>query len=162
MKISTEQKLDNYRNMVSMISDYQKQYSRFPTSKEFEEKLGISESTVTRYKRDILLQDKKELFDSFNYEIILYTKKALSRIKKNIEDCEKIYDEPDDNTEKMDTGQRILDYCLESIKIMRDIPAYVGDTSNDSSNNNVQSEQERIHRQDNSEDITDGFKSINN
>jgi len=155
MKISTEQKLDNYRNMVGMISDYEKQYSRWPTTKEFAEKLNMAEPTVRKYKRDILAQDRKELFDSFNYEIIIYTKKTLSSIKRNIKDCEKIYDNPEDNTEKMDTGRRILDYHLDAIKIMRDIPIFLG-------GDNVQSEQEHIHRQADSENTTEGFESINN
>ena len=154
MKISTEEKFDNYRNICGMVSDYDIQYSRWPTNKEIEEKLGMSSATVKRYKRDILAQDKKQLFDSFNYEIILHTKKTLSRINKNIKDCEEILKKPEDNTEKMDTGQRILEYHLEAIKIMRDIPAYVGD-------DDVQSEQECIHRESNSENITEGFESIN-
>ena len=69
-------------------------------------------------------------------------------------ECEEILKKPEDNTEKMDTGRRILDYHLDAIKIMRDIPAYVGD-------DNVQSEQEHIHRQADSENITEGFESIN-
>lgn len=158
VNISTEQKLDNYRNMCSMISDYDKQYSRWPTSKEFEEKLGMSRNTVTRYKHDILAQDKKQLFDSFNYEIILHTKKAISRLNKNIKDCEEILKKSEDNTEKMDTGQRILDYHIHAIKIMRDVGEYVGDTSND----DVQSEQERIHRKADSENIEDSIESTFN
>lgn len=152
--ISLEQKLDNYRNMVSMIKDYDREYSRWPTTQEFVEKLEMGEATVRRYKRDILAQSTKELFNNFNYDTIDHTKKLLSEINKQVKDYEEMYKKPTDNADKKDTGRMIIDYHIEAIKIMRDIPTFLGD-------DNEQSEQERIHGQIDSEKIKKGFESIN-
>jgi len=164
VKISTEAKLDNFRNMRAMIADYIKQYSRFPTSKEFEEKLNMSEATVKRYKKIILQENKQKILDEFHHDMIIHVEKSFETINKNIKIFEEIRDNSGDNDEKMIAAKYVLESHLDAIRIMNDAPEYLGleydgNDSNDSNDNNVQDEQEYIHRQIDSE-ITEGIKAI--
>ena len=131
MKISTEQKLDNFRNMRAMIEDYARQYSRFPISKEFEEKLNISESTVKRYKKVILQENKKKILDEFHHDILIHVEKSFVTINQNIKIFEEIRDNSENNDEKMIAAKNILESHLDAIRIMNDAPEYLGLECND-------------------------------
>ena len=154
MKISTEQKLDNFRNMHSMIEDYRKQHNRFPTLKEFEEKLGMSEATVKRYKRIILDQQKSLLLKTFQDEMVYRVGDAIKSIDKNVGIFETIRDETNDDDTKMSAGKIVIESKLDAIRIMRDGPDFLG------INYDVSNEQEHIHEENIREDrIRESIKS---
>lgn len=155
-RISAEQKLDNFRNMYAMIQDYKNNYSRFPSGKEFEEKLGMAEATVKRYKLVILNDSKKKMLDEFHHDILLHVEKAFSAINKNIKIFEEIRDNANNNDEKMAAAKYVLESHLDAIRIMNDAPEYLGLEYND----NVQNEQEHIHRKDSSEKVKDSIESM--
>jgi len=75
-----------------MIEDYDRLHSRFPTSKEFEDKLNMSEATVKRYKNAIIKQKKIALFGTFSEKILHHAAKAFEEINKNIKIFEDIRD----------------------------------------------------------------------
>ena len=125
MKISTEQKLDNFKNMRSMISDYKKQNDRYPTTDEFVEKLGLSASTVRRYKRVILDEDKKKILEEFQEEVIEDVKDLQTDIKANIKIFKTIRDgEASDSNDKMNAARNLQESRLDLIRIKRDAPEF--------------------------------------
>ena len=146
MKISTEQKLDNFRNMRSMITDYRKQHTRFPTLKEFEEKLGMSEATVKRYKRIILDEQKSLLLKTFQDEMVYRISDTIKSIDKNVTIFEGIRDETDNDDTKMSAGKIVIESKLDAIRVMRDGPDFLG------INYDVSNKQEHIHEENIRED----------
>ena len=149
MKINSEEKLENQRNMLGMIEDYKREYSRFPTLKEFEEKLNMAPRTVSRYKSEILVDSKKKLLDKFHNNILLHVEAAFNTINENVKIFEKIRDESDSNDEKMIAAKNILESHLDAVRIINDAPEYLG------LDYDVSNEQEHIHRKTDKEKIKD-------
>lgn len=155
MKISTEQKLDNFRNMRSMIKDYRKQHNRFPTLKEFEEKLEMSFSSVQRYKRVILDEQKSLLLKTFQDEMVYRISDAIKSIDKNIKIFEEIRDKKNDDDATMSAGKLVIESKLDAIRVMRDGPDFLG------INYDVSNEQEHIHEENLREErIRESIESI--
>jgi len=155
MKISTEQKLDNFRNMRSMIKDYRKQHNRFPTVQEFEEKLEMSSASVERYKRVILDEQKSLLLKTFQDEMVYRVSDAIKSIDKNVGVFEKIRDETDNDDTKMSAGKIVIESKLDAIRVMRDGPDFLG------INYDVSNEQEHIHEENIREErIRESIESI--
>lgn len=155
MKISTEQKLDNFRNMRSMIKDYRKQHNRFPTLKEFEEKLEMSFSSVQRYKRVILDEQKSLLLKTFQDEMVYRISDAIKSIDKNIKIFEEIRDKKNDDDATMSAGKLVIESKLDAIRIMRDGPDFLG------INYDVSNEQEHIYEENLREErIRESIESI--
>lgn len=155
MKISSEQKLDNYRNMRSMIKDYRKQHNRFPTLKEFEEKLEMSSASVKRYKRVILDEQKSLLLKTFQDEMVYRVGDAIKSIDKNVGIFETIRDETDNDDTKMSAGKIVIESKLDAIRVMRDGPDFLG------INYDVSNEQEHIHEENIREErIRESIESI--
>lgn len=153
-KISTEQKLDNIRNMRAMIKDYSKIHNRYPTNKEMEEKLGFSEATVKRYKHTILDEIKKELITQFNEDIIIHVNGAITEINKNITLFKKIRDNSDNEDTKMAAAKNIEEAHLDIVRIMSDAPQYIN-------NDIAENEQEYIHGSEEAQQrTTDSIKSM--
>jgi transcriptional regulator with XRE-family HTH domain len=150
-KIPSQQKLDNYRNMCSMVSDYEKLYHRWPTIQELEEKLGMSPATVKRYKRDILMYSKRKLLDSYQYDIVVHVREALNTINRNISIFEEIRDSPEtDSSGRMAAAKLVLETHLDAIRIMEQSPEYLGPQHGDY---DVQDGQEHIHGKGGSEKV---------
>lgn len=158
MKISTEQKIDNFRNMRGMITDYRIQHNRLPTNAEFAKKLGMHPTTVRTYKRHILNKEKEKLLQTFQDEMIVRVKDVVKSIDENIEIFETIRDDTTTTSDtKMSAAKSVIDSKLDVIRIMRDGPDFleVEYGSNNGSNNgskdiidndNVSNEQKHIHR----------------
>jgi len=160
-RIPVEQKLDNYRNMVGMVNDYERQYSRWPTNQEFVEKLGMTRSTASRYKQDILEQNKKALMNTFYFDMIIHVKKSLEAINKNVRLFENIREGSGDNHERMDAAKSVLESHLDAIRLIDEAPKYLGldyDISKDEPENNIRREttSERVE-----ESIESTFNQIN-
>lgn len=146
MKISTEDKLDNQRNMLGMIEDYKREHNRFPTLKEFEEKLEMSPRSVQRYKSEILEESKKKLLDKFHNNMILHVEAAFNTINDNVKIFEYIRENSTSSDEKMVAAKNILEAHLDAVRIINDAPDYLG------LDYDVQNEQKYIHRQENNEE----------
>ena len=157
MRISTQQKLDNYRNMVGMIIDYRKQYNRLPTNKEFEVKLEISPSSVKRYKSAILQEEKSILLKKFQDDMLFRVSEVITSIDKNVGIFEKIRDKTSsDDTAVMSAGKLVIESKLDAIRVMRDGPDFLKINYDDVSN-----KQEHIHKQDIREErIRESIESI--
>lgn len=158
MKISSEQKLDNFRNMYSMIEDYHKQYGRYPTNQEFEEKLGMASATVQRYKRAIRQENKKKLLEIFHYDIITHARASLETVNKNVKIFEKIRDNSEDDDKVMTAAKNVLEAHLDAIRIITDVPGYLDNNSNE--NNDVPVKQEHNIGKSKEDKITDSIESM--
>ena len=153
-KISSEQKRDNYRNMRAMINDYRDQQNRHPTIKEFEEKLGLSESTVFRYKKTISSEDTKEMLDEFQDDMKYRIKKTLRSIDKGVEILEGIQNDAEHSSDVISATKAIKELNLDAVRIMRDGPGFLN-LNYDESN-----EHEYIHRETNSDKITESIETM--
>lgn len=155
MKISTGHKLDNFRNMRSMIKDYSEQYSRYPTNKEMEEKLEMSEATVKRYKRVILNDQKLLLLKTFHDEMVYRISDAVTSIDKNVTIFETIRDKKTEDYITMAAGKLVIESKLDAIRVMRDGPDFLG------INYDVSNEQEHIYEENiRDERIRESVESI--
>lgn len=149
--------MTKFRDMRAMISDYKKNFGRFPTSKEFEDKLEMSEATVKRYKKIILAESKQALLKQFHQDIIIHVEGALDVITENIKLFREIRDSETSSDEKMTAAKNLQEAHLDAVRIMNDAPEYLGleDDSTDSNNNsnndnnnvNSTNESEHIHKQ---------------
>lgn len=138
-KISSQQKHQNFLDMIGMMNDYNKQFSRFPTTKEFEEKLGMSEATVKRYKNPIIKQMKQKLLDEFNDDMIFYIKKSKISLDKHSEICEKIRDDTsNDNNDKINASKNIVEANLDMIRLIEDTEKYLKIEDDDNVSKNGQ------------------------
>jgi hypothetical protein len=135
MTNTTKKKLDNFRNMCGMVGDYDREYSRWPTTKEFVEKLDMETRTVQRYKREILQQSKEKLLETFNYDIIIHVKNSFNTINENIKVFKKIRDKSNNNSEKMEAAKNVLEAHLDAIRLIYDVPEYLGVENNNVSKN---------------------------
>lgn len=147
MKISTEQKLDNFRNMRAMISDYRTQHNRFPTIEEFEEKLEMSSATVKRYKVIILEENKIQLLKKFQDEMVIRIEDVVESIDDNVKKFKTIRDESNDENTVISAAKCIIESKLDAIRVMRDGPDFLG------VDYDVSDKQEYIHGEIESEKI---------
>lgn len=154
MKISTEQKLDNFRNMRAMISDYRTQHNRFPTIEEFEEKLEMSSATVKRYKVIILEENKIQLLKKFQDEMVIRIEDVVESIDDNVKKFKTIRDESNDENAVISAAKCIIESKLDAIRVMRDGPDFLG------VDYDVSDKQEYIHGEIESEKIKSGIESI--
>lgn len=156
-----QKKLDNYKNMAGMIDDYEKLYSRLPTNKEFADGLGVGERSVNRYKKAILEKRTKLLVSTFNYKLNIHLEKAFETLDKNIKIFEKIRDESENNSEKMDAAKYVLECHLDAIRLIDEAPMYLEDTSNNN-NDTSKNEHESDLRKAEAEKITNSIKTTFN
>lgn len=154
VNITSEQKKDNYRNMRSMINDYREQHNRFPTIKEFIEKLEMPKRTVLRYKKAISDEDTKNLLDEFQDDMKIRVKKTMKSIDKGIEVLEIISDNAEHASDRISATKGVIELNLNAIRIMRDGPNFLN------LDYNVSDGQEHIHRKINSDRITEGLNSL--
>ncbi len=154
MKISTEQKLDNFRNMRAMISDYRTQHNRFPTIEEFEEKLEMSSATVKRYKVIILEENKIQLLKKFQDEMVIRIEDVVESIDDNVKKFKTIRDVGNDEHAVISAAKCIIESKLDAIRVMRDGPDFLG------VDYDVSDKQEYIHGEIESEKIKSGIESI--
>lgn len=163
MKITTEEKMDKFRNMRAMIEDYKRLYSRYPTLKEYQEKLNMSSAVVIRYKRVILQEAKKKILDVFHNDMIIHIEKSLEAINENVEIFKKIRDDTfNDKNIIMLAAKNVLESHIDAVRIMKDAPDYLGLKYDDDKkiDNNVQDEQKYLYGQDDSEKIKDSIESM--
>lgn len=155
-KIDAAQKLDNFINMRSMISDYKKQHDRYPTTAEIVEKLGMSRATVVRYKGVILDENKKTILDTFQVDIIKDVEDLDKVMRDNAKFFKKIRDgELNETSDQMNAARNLQEVYLDLIRIKRDAPEFLGIDYN-----NVQSEQEHIHEQEQGFKVEQGISSL--
>lgn len=154
MAISTEQKLDNFRNMRAMISDYAEKYNRFPTIEEFEEGLNMAQNTVLRYKKVILEENRKKMLDEFQSDMIVRMNKTIKSIDNGIEKLNTISEEGKFDSDKITAIKGIVELNIDVISIMRDGPDFLK-----SDDNYVSDKQEYIYKEIQSEKITDSIES---
>jgi len=137
VKISSEQVIDNFKNMVGMINDYKKQDRGFPKPKDFEEGLGMSEATVKRYKSVILKQMKKKLLDEFNNEMINHIEKAMKALNEHSKMCEELKKTGDSN-ERIIASKNIVESHLDAIRLVYDTPEFLKLEGDDNVSENEQ------------------------
>lgn len=123
-KISSEQKLDNFRNMFSMIEDYKKLHSRFPTLKEFEEKLNMSEATVKRYKSVIIKHLSEKLLEKYGCDMYIHIDKAMDALKEHSKICTEIRDDSSGD-EKINANKGIVESELDIVRLIADSREYL-------------------------------------
>lgn len=163
MKVSAGQKQENCRNMRGMIDDYIKQYKRFPTTQEFEEKLNMSESTVRRYKKFILDENKEILNEKYQDQLIIRVDDLINTLDDNIKTLEAMKKPTHNPNDTISIINTIEEKKLNIMRLMRDSPMYFGILENDDNNDNESDEQEHIHRETfTKEKVTDGFQTLFN
>ncbi len=165
MAISTEQKLDNFRNMKSMIDDYAEKYNRFPSIKEFEDGLDMARMTVFRYKKVIVEENRKNMLEHFENDMITRMNRTIADIDDGLKKLKEISKNGKYDSDKISAIKGIVELNIDVISIMRDGDDFLKpDNSNDGndSSSNVSKKQERIYEEIQSEKVIEGIKSINN
>jgi len=162
MKISTEKKLDNFRNMRAMIDDYFKLHNRSRTNKEMQEKLDMSAPTVQRYKAVIFKEMKEELAKKFNDDIVLSAGKIIEKINKSITTFEEIRDGEEKASDKISAAREVILAEQYKLKVMQDGIIFLEEEDNSNGNDNaVRTDKQHIHRETKSEErIQESIKSM--
>lgn len=122
--ISTEQKLENFRNMYGMIDDYKKLHSRFPTTKEFEEKLNMAPATVKRYKSVILKHLTEKLLEKYSCDMYIHIDKAMDALNEHSKICKEIRDKTSGD-EKINANKGIVESELDIVRLIADSREYL-------------------------------------
>ena len=155
-KISSEQKLDNFRNMRAMMEDYQENSNRYPTTKEFMEKLGMSEATAKRYKSIIISEIKIKMKDSFHENILISAGKIVKKIDNSIKIFEDIMENGDRSSDKINAAREIILAEQYKLKVMRDGAVFLEEDNNDE----VRNDKQCIYGESESEEqITEGLSN---
>lgn len=120
-----EERLDMLRNIRGMSADFKKEYNRCPTVLEFAEALSISQRSVFRYKKIINEEDKQQLLELFESDLIIDAKELIQTISENIKIFKDIRDTGETNIIRMAAATNMKEGYLDKLRIKRDGPEFV-------------------------------------
>lgn len=152
--------------MRGLIADFARDKNEFPSDQEFEERLGIKRTSILKYKKIILNEDRKSLLEIFGTKRTQNVKDTVKVLEENIVFYKKIRDDKDcTKTERMQAGDSMEKAHLSIARVMYDAPEYlynddieVDDDSEDDSVDNNDSNKKYSDRSKETE--SDEIKSI--
>lgn len=159
LNTSDGQQQELLRNMRGLINDFARDKKGFPKIQDFTERLGIENTSVFKYKKIIMDEDRKSLLEIFGTERIENVKSIIKVLDENIEFNKTIRDCLDENgkldkgkystSERMQASDNMEKSLLSKAQIMYDAPEYLYNDDNDSVDND--SKQEYSDRQEKTE-----------
>jgi len=143
-------------DMRGLVNDFAKE-NKFPSDEDFKERLGIERTSILKYKKIIIEQDRKSLLEIFGTERISNVKDTIKVMKENIEINKEIRDDNGcTKSERMQAAENMERSHLSMAQVMYDAPEYLHNDDSDGIDNDSKKE----HTDRSKETEPEGTKSI--
>lgn len=161
MKITKDARDQILLDMRGLVNDFAKE-NKFPSDEDFKERLGIERTSIFKYKKIIIEEDRKSLLEIFGTERIKNVEDTIKIMKENIKINKEIRDDKDcTKHERMQAAENMERSHLSMAQIMYDAPEYLyqDDSKDDVKDDNINNDSKQEHPDRSKETESEQIKS---